>query len=83
MDKKNIIKGVVKFGAGCCVSTMIGIICRQNIVATNVGEKIAIAVGSGVIGMMVGEAAESYVGRQIDDICDSIDKIKKTAKGGN
>lgn len=76
MDSRSIIKKAVKFGAGCCVSATVGFVLKQNIAIEKTFDKIVVGIGSGVIGMMVGDMAEQAVSNQIDDIYEMIDKMK-------
>lgn len=77
MDKKHIIRGVIKFVGSICVGTTIDILVRQNTNLDKPFEKIAVGVGSGIIGMMVAETAESYLDKAFDEFDETIKKIKQ------
>lgn len=77
-----VVMKLIKAGLGTIASTGAAIIVRN--IANNavnrenicLAKKICVFVGASVIGMMVGDAVDKYVGNAVDDLEKSISEIK-------
>ena len=78
----NAIKWI-KFGlgaiAGFGASTIVGNVVKNAVDTSkmNLPQRLAVALGAGVLGMMVGDAADKYVCNSIDDIWDGVQTVQK------
>lgn len=77
----------IKFGlgtiAGLGASTIVGNVVKNAVDTSkmNLPQRLAVALGVGVLGMMVGDAADKYVCNNIDDIWDGVQTIQKLMTG--
>lgn len=62
--------------AGMAAGTLTSMVLKQNTEAVKVSEKVARVVGSFVIGAMVQDQAEKYIGKTCNQIFNTIDSIK-------
>lgn len=63
--------------AGMAAGTLTSMVLKQNTEAVKVSEKVARVVGSFVIGSLVQEKAEKYIGTVCDQVFDAIENIKE------
>lgn len=75
-DKKRFFKGAAKFVGSACVGSVISLLIEKNLVPKNMGEKVSIKIGAFIIGAMVSDKAEEFIGNQYDDIMSKIEEIK-------
>jgi hypothetical protein len=78
----NAIKWI-KFGlgaiAGLGASTIVGNVVKNAVDTSkmNLPQRLAVVLGSSVLGMMVGDAADKYICKNIDDIWDGVQTVQK------
>lgn len=75
-DKRKTIKTVVGLVAGLAAGSLVQLAFKQNVAVTKTSEKVALAVGSFVIGDYVGGKISDYAENACDGLFDSIDTIK-------
>ena len=79
ITKKKVFTGTIKFiAATTTTGTIHRLIKTGQYYPTTRRQKASTWVGSGVLGMMAGEAAEKWVERQIDDLIDQYQESKST-----
>lgn len=75
-DKRKTIKTVVGLVAGITAGSLVQLALKQNVAVTKTSEKVALAIGSFMIGDYVGGRISDYAEASIDGLFDSIDTIK-------
>ena len=84
----NAIKWI-KFGlgtiAGLGASVIVGNVAKNAVYTSkmNLPQRLAVVLGSSVLGMMVGDAADKYICKNIDDIWDGVQTIQKLMTENN
>lgn len=73
---RDIIKKGIRFVGSFCVGTVVSLFLKQNVEPEKTYEKVAIGIGSFVIGDMVSSQAERYINDTIDRVYDTIDQYK-------
>lgn len=82
----NAIKWI-KFGlgtiAGLGASVIVGNVAKNAVDTSkmNMPQRLAVVLGSSVLGMMVGDAADKYICKNIDDIWDGVQMVQKLMAG--
>lgn len=77
----------IKFGlgtiAGLGASAIVGNVAKNAVDTSkmNLPQRLAVAIGSSVLGMMVGDAADKYICKNIDDIWDGVQTVQKLMTG--
>jgi hypothetical protein len=79
MTKLDVVKLVINVAAGIGVSKVTNDVITNNVNVDSTGDQIKVAIGSVVIGSMIGEMASDHVNRRIDKIA-SIWQNRKTVK---
>lgn len=81
MSKRNMIKGILGFGASVGAGMIVTNVARAT---TPLGAgkiyKGFIRLGTFAIGGIVGDKAEAWIGKQVDNIADGIEGVVKAAK---
>lgn len=83
MDKLKIVKGVANILTGATVGKTVDIFIKNNIPTEFLSgrkERLAVMVGSAIIGAFVSAKCSDYVEGEIDDIAKSIEEIKQNVK---
>lgn len=79
-DKRKTVKMIVGCVVGVTAGSVINLALKQNVVTTKTSEKIAVAIGSFMIGDYIGAKVANYAERSCDDIFSIIDSVKAMQK---
>lgn len=77
----------IKFGlgtiAGLGASAIVGNVAKKAVDTSkmNLPQRLAVVLGSSVLGMMVGDAANKCICNNIDDIWDGVQTVQKLMTG--
>lgn len=77
-SKTEALRYGIQLAAGLGVSKVTKDIITNNTTVETTTDKVEVAVGSAVLGMMVADAASEYVTRRLDSIFGSKDNTEET-----
>lgn len=83
MDKIKIIKGIANIITGASVGKTVDIALKYILPykdSLKTSERVAITIGSGIIGAYLSSKCSDYVEGEIDSVVETIDEIKSTVK---
>lgn len=83
MDKLKIIKGIANLITGASVGKTVDIALKYILPCKDglkTSERVAITIGSGIIGAYLSSKCSDYVEEEIDSVVEAIDNIKSTVK---
>lgn len=83
MDKLKIVKGVANLITGASVGKVVDIFLKNNLprqVVLDRKERIAVTIGSAIIGAYISSKCSDYVEEEIDNVVEAIEDIKSTVK---
>lgn len=76
--KTDVAKAVTGFVIGACTTTVVRALIRQNVALDKTADKVALAVGTYVLGAIAADATKEWTDAKIDEL---IEQYQKTVKG--